>query len=177
MSKAPARIETSRLVLRRPELEDADRIYSRYAADAHVTRYLSWRRHGSADETRAFVQFSDEEWARWPAGPYLIETREGELLGSTGLAFESETQAATGYVLAQDAWGQGYASEALRALQRLGHELALQQMTAQCHPDNVASRRVLEKCGFVRQDLHNRAQFPNLVPGVEMDVLSYAYRP
>jgi hypothetical protein len=38
------------------------------------------------------------------------------LLGSTGLGFETPTRASTGYVLARDAWGQGYATEALGAI-------------------------------------------------------------
>lgn len=177
MLKAPERIATPRLVLRKPEPADAERIYSRYAADPEVTRYLSWRRHASVSDTRAFLSFSDDEWAQWPAGPYLIETMTGELLGSTGFAFEGEKEAATGYALARDAWGKGYATEALRAIQSLGRDLRLKRLGAQCHPDNVASWRVLEKCGFARQKLQNRAEFPNLSPAVPVEVLSYSYQP
>src|SRR5579871_1802325 len=102
--KAPERIQTARLRLRKPVPADAGAIFSRYAADPEVTRLLSWPRHHSVDDTRAFLAFSDEEWERWPAGPYLIESRATlELLGSTGLAFDNDTDAATGYVLARDA--------------------------------------------------------------------------
>jgi ribosomal-protein-alanine N-acetyltransferase len=177
MLKAPERIATARLVLRKPALADAERIYVRYAGDPVVTRYLSWRCHESAHDTRAFLRFSDEEWARWPAGPYLIEAVTGELLGSTGLGFESAQEAITGYVLARDAWGKGYATEALRRIQGLGHDLGLKRMSAQCHPDNVASRHVLEKCGFTLQRLQNRAEFPNLLPAVPVEVLSYSFQP
>ena len=48
-------------------------------------------------QTKAFLAFSDTGWNRWPAGPYLIERQgDGNLLGGTGLAFETPTVAATG---------------------------------------------------------------------------------
>ncbi len=68
--KAPARIETARLVLRRPTFSDAGPVFERYASDPHVTRFLGWPRHRSVVETEAFLQFSRQEWERWPAGPY-----------------------------------------------------------------------------------------------------------
>jgi RimJ/RimL family protein N-acetyltransferase len=56
----------------------------------------------------AFLAFSEAEWNRWPAGPYLIECQGNrKLLGGTGLAFETPTVAATGYVIARNAWGHG----------------------------------------------------------------------
>ena len=101
--------------------------------------------------------------------------KTGTLLGSTGFSFEGAREATTGYVLARDAWGKGYATEALHKVQSVGHELGVRRLTAQCHPQNLASLRVLEKCGFIRHRLHNRAEFPNLLPGVQVDVLTYSY--
>ena len=99
--KAPATIETPRLILRRPEAGDAAAMFARYASDSVVTRYLGWATHRAVDETRAFLSFSDAEWKRWPAGPYLICLRaDGHLLGGTGLGFETPHRASTGYVLA-----------------------------------------------------------------------------
>jgi len=94
--KGPGRFETSRLVLRKPTLADAEAVFIRYASDPEVTRYLGWPRHHSVDDTKAFLTFSDAEWSRWPAGPYLIESRSGhKLLGGTGLGFEAPSTAVT----------------------------------------------------------------------------------
>src|SRR5262249_10452963 len=91
--KGLERFETSRLVLRKPTLADAEAVFVRYASDPEVTRYLGWPRHQSVDDTRAFLTFSEAEWSRWPVGPYLIESRsEHKLLGGTGLGFESVFQ-------------------------------------------------------------------------------------
>jgi [ribosomal protein S5]-alanine N-acetyltransferase len=176
---APERLETDRLVLRKPKSADADAIFSRYASDAGVTKFLSWPTHRSIEDTRAFLRFSAEEWSRWPAGPLLIESREGNrLLGSTGLAFETPSQAATGYVFARDAWGFGYATEALGAVVRLARELGVRRLYALCHPDHAPSQHVLEKCGFMREGLRPRhSEFPNLRPGEPADVLCYARGP
>ncbi|MEK7349028.1 MAG: GNAT family N-acetyltransferase [Candidatus Eisenbacteria bacterium] len=174
--KAPASIETERLLLRRPRPDDAVSIFERYASDPDVTRFLGWRRHESLADTEAFLGFSDAEWERWPAGPYLIlSRRDGVLLGSSGLAFDEPHQAATGYVLAKDAWGRGYATEALQAMVDVASRVGVRRTYALCHPDHRASWRVLEKCGFEREEaLGRQAEFPNLEPGTLLDVLSYA---
>jgi RimJ/RimL family protein N-acetyltransferase len=176
MARAPSELETERLRLRRPRLADAEEIFRRYANDPEVCRYLSWPRHRDVEETRAFLRFSDDCWERSPAGPYLIASREdGCLLGSTGLAFETPQRAATGYVLAADAWGRGLATEALGAMVELARGLGVDRLYALCHTGHAASWRVLEKCGFLREGvLRRHSEFPNLSPGRPLDVLCYA---
>ena len=175
-AKAPSRIETERLILRPPRRGDARQVFERYASDPDVTRFLGWPRHRSIADTRAFVSFSDDEWRRWPAGPYLIYSRaDGTLLGGSGLGFETADRAVTGYVLAKDAWGRGYASEALRAMVDLALQLGIQRLYALCHPEHRVSWRVLEKGGFTREGtLARHTEFPNLHPGQPGDVLCYA---
>jgi [ribosomal protein S5]-alanine N-acetyltransferase len=176
---APELIETARLVLRRPRPNDADAIYARYAGDPAVTTFLGWPTHRSLEDTRAFVQFSDAEWQRWSAGPYVITARgDKQILGGTGLSVETPYRAATGYVLARDSWGQGFATEALRAMVALGEHLGLARVHAFCHPQHAPSRRVLEKCGFLCEGTWCRyAEFPNRLPGGPVDVLCYAICP
>ncbi len=173
--KAWERVETNRLVLRRPTFADAHAIFARYAGNAEVTRYLGWARHESVEHTKAFLRFSDSEWNRWPAGPYVIESsRDQRLLGGTGFGFESPSVAITGYVLAKDSWGCGYATEALTAIVSTARELKVRLLYALCHPDNQASARVLEKCDFFfEQRLENFLEFPNLSSGCREDCLRY----
>jgi ribosomal-protein-alanine N-acetyltransferase len=174
--KAPDRFETSRLILRKPTLQDAEAVFTRYSSDKQVTKYLGWPRHQSIGDTQGFLAFSDAEWDRSLAGPYLIESGSGgNLLGSTGLGFESSTVASTGYVLARDAWGYGYATEALTAIVRIAQSLGVSRLYALCHPDNPASIRVLEKCNFrLEGRLKDFAVFPNLGTGRHDDCLRYA---
>jgi len=174
--RIPESIETQRLLLRKPQLEDAEAIFARWASDPEATRYLSWSRHQSLADTVGFLHLSDDEWSRWPAGPYLVECRQtGVLIGSSGFAFEAANRAGVGYVLSRDAWGLGYATEMVRALVKEARTIAPLNLFAVCHPDNTASMRVLEKCGFMREGvLSAHARFPNLCPDRLCDALSYS---
>jgi RimJ/RimL family protein N-acetyltransferase len=135
--KGPTHIETARLILRQPHMGDAAAIFDRYAGDSEVTRFLGWPRHRTVRETEAFLQFSAQQWEQWPAGPYLILSRtDRQLLGSTGLGFQTSHEAMTGYVLAKDAWGHGYATEALTAMIDVAPRIAVSRLCALCHPEH-----------------------------------------
>ena len=170
------RIETLRLVLTRPTLADAPEIFERYASDPEVVRYLSFPRHETIMATYGFLKMSDKEWAVWPAGPYLIRSREsGVLLGGTGISFETPWRAMTGYVLAKDSWGRGYATEVLEAMVALSERLRIVRLYALCHPAHSASQHVLTKCGFNQEGLWKRhSVFPNMVQDDPMDTVCYA---
>ena len=163
MIKAPHRVETARLVLSPPTAADVQAIFDRYASDPDVTRFMAWPRHESLASTEAFVAFCVQVWERAPAGPYLIWSRaDGSLLGGSGLEVQNDSEAVTGYVLAKDAWGKGYATEALSAMVDVASGIGLKRLTACCHLEHLASQRVLEKCGFLSEPRACQTTFPNL---------------
>jgi RimJ/RimL family protein N-acetyltransferase len=79
-----------------------------------------------------------------------VATLEGELIGVANLAITGEPSTGElGYVLSRESWGHGYATEVARRLINFGFDdLGLRRITATCHPDNLASARVLEKSGM-----------------------------
>ena len=179
-AKAPETIETERLLLRRPVRSDAQDVFHRYASDREVTRFLSWPTHRSIADTLAFIALSDDEWLRWPAGPYLVFARENKLpvklIGSSGLFCKSSTRAVTGYVFARDAWGHGYATEALQTMVHLARTIGITRLEALCHAEHAVSAHVLEKCGFIREVVRREHfAFPNLKPQTKAGVYSYAH--
>ena len=177
--KGPRTIETERLVLRKPTIHDAEAIFERYASDPVITRYMSWPTHRSVADTCAFLAWSEADWELCPAGSYLVFSRTAKdfLLGGTGLTFRTPMIAATGYVFARDAWGQGYATESLQAMVALAQQTGVRRLEAVCHAENLASAHVLDKCGFQYEGIEREhTEFPNLVPGVRSDVLSYSLR-
>jgi ribosomal-protein-alanine N-acetyltransferase len=172
-AKAPEALKSERLCYRRPGSGDLEKILKGYAADGEVTKYLSWPTHRSPEDTLFFLDFSDAQWEKGPAGPYLIEA-EGRLIGSTGLAFETAHRATTGYVFAKEAWGKGYATEALKTMIGLARQLGACRLESICHADHQASARVLEKGGFVREGLLRRHTiFPNLDTAEPCDVYMF----
>jgi ribosomal-protein-alanine N-acetyltransferase len=165
--RLPERIETPRLVLRRPRAGDAADVFQGWASDEVATRFMSWPRHQAHDDSRAFLEYSDGEWDRWPAGPYLIELRSsGDSIGSCGFTFRDPGLAEVGYILARHAWGRGYATESLSAQVDAALSLGPITLEAWVHPDNRASSRVLEKCSFERDESScATASYPNLADG------------
>jgi len=175
----PEQILTDRLVLRRPQPGDAEEIFSQYANDAEVTKYMSWPRHNSVKVTEEVVEFWIEQWKGSSGGAYLIADKStDEILGSTGFELINNHTGSTGYVLARDQWGKGYATEASMSMVSLARDLGIKRFYAYCHHEHVKSARVLEKCGFEFEGrLRNYLEFPNLSPGEVSDVLMYGWIP
>ena len=173
--KAKAQITSERLILRPPVHGDELKIFNRYAGDPEVTRYLSWPRHKSISDSKAFIRFSIESWSKWQAGPYLVWNRKDkQLLGSTGFAFESAERISAGYVFAKDSWGKGYATESMLAILEEAIRINVPCLYAFCHPYHKPSRRVLDKCGFIRySDGDYETEFPNLNHGTRNNAECY----
>jgi ribosomal-protein-alanine N-acetyltransferase len=135
-----------RLVLRVPQATDAPAIYA-YARDPEVTRYLAWPRHSGLADTEAFLQRAIAGWQGGTSLVWVIELK-GAVIGCIGAEL-SGANAGLGYVLARECWGRGYASEALkRVSEALFQHTPVSALWAQCVSENLASQRVLEKCGF-----------------------------
>jgi len=98
-----------------------------------------------------------------------IETRiGGVLIGciEVNMGVGSDT---FGYWIGEEYWGQGYATEAVFAMQRFAFQATGKSELCACvHPDNPASARVLEKTGFVYDRLETR--LPGRCKGVKARV-------
>ena len=83
----------------------------------------------------------------------IIEKSGGKIIGWGGLyddPFDPGWGVEVAYLFAPEGWGRGYATELVRCCLEIAKaELRLCSVAAFAHPDNAASRRVLEKCGFV----------------------------
>jgi RimJ/RimL family protein N-acetyltransferase len=85
------------------------------------------------------------------------------VFGTTGLDVETPWRAAIGYVLPRDAWGRGLATQAVVAMTGFAEDLGVIRRHALCHPENIASVRVLAKAGFGGEGvLRRHACFPNV---------------
>lgn len=161
----PSSFETARLHLRLPRESDAVEIFSSYAQDPDVTRFLVWKPHAHVGETRGFISeciASLEAGSRFPyvlcsiAKPHTaIGMLEARIAGH---------EVSLGYVLARSYWGNGYMPEAVRALADLVlSEPRFFRVSAFCDVDNQASQRTLEKAGFAREGRHERfSMHPNV---------------
>jgi [ribosomal protein S5]-alanine N-acetyltransferase len=147
--RPPKVIETARLRLRPPCIDDSSAIFREYAQDPDVTRYLVWRPHQSESETVAFLERSENTWNDNNTFPWVIECREsGRLMGMIEARMTMHG-IEIGYVLAKAHWGKGYMTEALQAVIEWGFEEdSVFRVWAYCNVENGASRRVMEKAGM-----------------------------
>jgi RimJ/RimL family protein N-acetyltransferase len=154
MSLATPSLETERLRLRPFTDEDGDALFALHS-DAVVLRY--WDSPPWTDPARpdAFLAVCRRLADEGTGARVVIELHsDGTFLGWCGLSrWEPDLRsAALTYILAESAWGHGYATEAARALLRWAFDtLDLNRVQAEADTRNVASRRVLEKLGFVHE--------------------------
>jgi RimJ/RimL family protein N-acetyltransferase len=138
-------LETERLVLRAPRLEDAKAV-ALLANDRRIAENTARIPHpyGVADAESFFAAVNREDGEV----AFLIE-REGTVVGACGIALHEREAPEIGYWVGVPFWGHGYATEAVRAV--IDHafvDLGYEALQAGARVTNPASRRVLEKCGF-----------------------------
>ena len=143
------RITTKRLILRRPLPSDAEDLF-RCLSNEEVCRTIDVTRHRTLKDTEEFLDRLIGEYEAKILTEWIIEERTAKkAIGIINLYSFSENSAYTGYFLEKDSWGHGFATEALAVLKdHVFSETEIETLYALCLPDNKASLRVLEKCGF-----------------------------
>jgi RimJ/RimL family protein N-acetyltransferase len=118
----PQVLETDRLRLR-PFLHDDWRALHEHFSDEECTRYTFRRALTEAATWRAMASMAGH-WLLRGYGPYAVEEKAtGSVLGTVGLWYPLEwPEPEIKWALARRHWGQGYASEAVRAVQGMAHE-------------------------------------------------------
>jgi RimJ/RimL family protein N-acetyltransferase len=158
-------IETEKLLLRKITEEDAAEIFL-LNADQDVIRYTSDPALQSFDDAVKLIetiirpQYHLYNHGRWA----VILKQTNEFTGWCGLKYLPETDAIDlGYRFHKKYWGQGIASEAAKASLKYGFEkLLMKKITGRAMKENIASIKVLEKCGmkFLNEaDLHEHPAF------------------
>lgn len=150
----PTVITTDRLELRAPAFEHVAALTTAVRASLpELKPWMPWAtdqysQAGAEESVRsAMAAFASKQDVRY----HLFESGFGKLIGSTGLhrinwrvpRFE------IGYWLASTATGNGYATEATRALARVAfQQLGAKRVELRCDDLNSASIAVIERCGF-----------------------------
>lgn len=110
--------------------------------EGHLTRYSYWMR----------VRWARKAAREGKAYPFGIFNRQsGELMG--GIVLENirggpAQTGSLGYWMGQEYASRGYMSEAIPAVVKFAFGEGISRIEAACLPDNLASRKVLERAGF-----------------------------
>jgi RimJ/RimL family protein N-acetyltransferase len=129
----------------------------REVVDSDIDAFFEHQREPEANRMAGFPardrETFDAHWRRLLSDDSLTKKTivdGGEVAGNIG-CWEQEGQRFVGYWIGREFWGKGLAT---RALQELSGEVTQRPLHAWVVPSNVASIRVLEKCGFVRVGSH-----------------------
>jgi RimJ/RimL family protein N-acetyltransferase len=146
------RLETARLWLRWPRASDAPAI-QRYCSRWEVSQFTARIPHPYPPGTAERFIFAAREGNASGRDLTLVLTPIRDLreaIGAITLEARGADRLTLSYALAPEAWGKGLASEAVETMVDAGFGLTeAVAVIASSRPENAASRRVLEKAGFV----------------------------
>jgi RimJ/RimL family protein N-acetyltransferase len=154
MNLQPPSIQTSHLTLRPMVSADADVLHRIYQAES-VLRYFPNPLPPTLEKIERFIAGQQVHWEKRGYGNWgIIPTGESEIIGWAGLQYLPELdETEVGFLLDRPYWGRGYATEAALASLQFGFgNFKLDHIIALVHPENLASRRVVEKCGMLYTD-------------------------
>ena len=147
-------LETGRLRLRPFTEGDVDALWP-IVSDPVLPRQMTWTAHTDRKATLAFIR-ETHAWLEDGTALTLAIEHAGVAIGCISLdairwqlgALRVD-RAELGYWLAPALWGQGFVTEAARALVQFGFDIVgLHKLTVGCVESNIGSRRVIEKVGF-----------------------------
>ena len=155
-------IETERLLLRTFTELDTNLIYD-LNSDPDVTQYTH-------DPVKDIIHASEiiqkvilPQYALYNHGRWAVHLKPSlQFLGWCGLKYRPElNETDLGFRLKKEFWGKGYATEAAFASIKYGFEsVGLKQITGRAEVENVASWKVLEKCGMTYMGIQDVDGYP-----------------
>ena len=152
-------IHTQRLCLRPWSDADAPALFE-LARDPRIGMLCGWKPFELIDDARealSTVLVANDSYA-------VTLSSTGELVGSIALRVDADETATSigniGYWIGVPYWGNGYASEAGRAIIERAKELGVETIILKYFDGNDASRRVSEKLGFTWRNREEGVEYP-----------------
>lgn len=150
MEFPPQELETTRLRLRRPRIEDAEAAFTSYTSDERITLYLTWSAHTDVEQTREYFRQTIDAWdLQIGHRVWLMERKQDRtLIGTIGCTVHFH-RVEVGFALGSRFGGLGYMPEALqRVCEAAFEDPRVHRVQALCDEENRRSSRVMEKVGM-----------------------------
>ena len=139
-------IISERLIIRVVEVKDAKDVWEIWS-NSQNEKYM----RDPVDSLEETVSICEGRENNKENGYLTVATLKdtGEVIGTCNFGSTSkEDEWGFGYSIKQEFWGKGYATEIVKAIIRFGQSLEIKDFISDCAIENVASGRVLEKCGM-----------------------------
>ncbi|KAK7258754.1 hypothetical protein RIF29_24339 [Crotalaria pallida] len=145
-----AKVDLSRISLRPFKISDVDD-FLLWAGDDRVTQNLRWKTCGSREEALEFIRdvCIPHPWRR----SICLDDHSIGFISVYPWSGDERCKADIGYAIAKNYWNQGITTKAIKiAVSQVFKDLPdLLRLQAFTYVENIASQRVLEKVGFLKE--------------------------
>jgi RimJ/RimL family protein N-acetyltransferase len=167
-------LETKRLLLREINKDDFQALFQ-MNSDPIIMKYVGDGSTRNSEQMAKELEMLISHYIRKPGlGIWATILKDSNtFVGASGLVYYNNTsEIEIGYRFLSQYWNNGYATEASLGLLKYGFEnLHLRKIVSSAHPDNSASRRVMEKIGMQYIDI--RIQYGCLQAYYEIEANDY----
>ena len=167
-------LKTSRLILRKITLRDAEDIFE-YAKNPAVSRFTLWSPHRKLSDSVKFVKYITSNYRKGVEENWgIVHKTDGKLIGTIGFFNwdEANNKAEIHYALSNQYSGLGLMTEAVKEALEFGfHKMRLHRIEARCMVKNLASEKVMRKSGMKFEGIMRSGLF---VKGRYVDLKTYA---
>jgi len=140
-------IKTERLLLRPLTVADANEVFE-WVSDERVSRYMVYTTYTDIEKVKEWLAFVEKDTSTYTFG--FVRTSDKKLIGSGDIGPANKNGYwGFGYNLRYDCWGNGYATEATKAMIEYAHKnFEATHFTSSHAKPNLSSGHVMEKCGL-----------------------------
>ena len=139
----------TRIFFRKFTIEDADLMYENWAKDPEVTKFMTWNAHNNVEDTKAILNIWINEYEKPETHRFgIVLKKTNELIGSIDVVDYKDAAPEIGYCLSRKHWNKGLMTEALNMFVSYLFEQGFTKIVIEADERNLASNRVIEKCGF-----------------------------
>ncbi|MDQ7096647.1 GNAT family N-acetyltransferase [Desulfosporosinus sp. PR] len=147
-------ISTKRLKIRQFSPDDANQLY-KICNQPYILKWMpDWET--SLDDIERWISQKEKRYSQWTKDNVRIMLavtleKDGKVIGMVGIGnkVEVDNEVEIAYFISEEYSNQGYMSEAAKAMTKWAFDnVKLDYLIAIVEPDNSASQKVVERCGF-----------------------------
>lgn len=174
-------LETERLLLRQLREGDARHLFQYFSLD-EVTEYYDLDSFKEIEQAESLIRSWNQRWENGEGIRWGITLKtEDRVIGTCGFHnwIKEHSKAEVGYELTPEYWRKGIMTEAIEEIVRFGFkELGLNRIEAFIDPENISSRKLLEKTGLQEEGLLRECFFEKnrFVDAVIFAILKREYK-
>ena len=139
-------LESEQFILRPLTVDDAEAVFA-WAGDERVNTYMPYNTHRSPDESREWLRSLESLENEYQWG--FVRKSDNMLIGSGGMRHRMDSDKwSFGYNIRFDCWNKGYTTEITKTMIDFIIKQGAKHIIGECAVENIASARVMEKCGL-----------------------------